>query len=56
MYKLICRFVTMTKKKKIRCLYWHLRVMLRLILLFQLYASQIDKTILANYNGIVWTV
>ena len=32
-----------------RCLYWHVRVMQ--IHLFQLHASQIDKTILAN--GIV---
>ena len=31
-----------------RCLYWHLREMLGLIHLFQLYASPIDKTILAN--------
>ena len=37
--------------KKSRCLYWHLREMLWLIHLFQLYASQINKTILAN--GIV---
>ena len=50
MHKLMCRFVaTMKKKKKkTRCLYWHLRVMLWLIHLFQL---KIDKTILAN--GIV---
>ena len=47
MHKLIWRFVTTTKKKT-RCLYWHLRAMLCLIHLFQLYASQIDKTILAN--------
>ena len=36
---------------KTRCLNWHLRVMLCMIHLFQLYASQIGKTILAD--GIV---
>ena len=51
MHKLICRFEATTKGKKTRCLYRHLRVMLKLIHLFQLYASQIDKTILVN--GIV---
>ena len=51
MNKLMYRFVASEKKKKTRCLYWHVHVMLCLIHLFQLYASQIDKTILAN--GIV---
>ena len=71
MHKLICRFVTTTKKKipdrnldtscptGIPCkkkknkmpAILALRVMLGLIQLFQLYASPIDKTILAN--GIV---
>ena len=46
MHKLIWRFETTTKQKT-RCLYWHLREMLWLIHLFQLYASRIDKTILA---------
>ena len=44
MNKLMYRFVATTKKKKTRCLYWHLREMH----LIQLYASQIYKTILAN--------
>ena len=66
MHKLICRFVTTTKKIPDRNLdtacpagipcnkmpaILALRVMLGLIHLFQLYVSQIYKTILAN--GIV---
>ena len=53
MNKLMYRFVTTRKKKKKNKMpaILALRVMLGLIHLFQLYASPIDKTILAN--GIV---
>ena len=52
MNKLIYRFVATTKKKKNKMpATLALRVMLGLIHLFQLYASPIDKSILAN--GIV---
>ena len=52
MNKLMYRFVATRKKKKNKMpATLALRVMLGLIHLFQLYASPIDKTILAN--GIV---
>ena len=52
MNKLMYTFVaTRKKKKQDACYILALRVMLGLIHLFQLYASPIDKTILAN--GIV---
>ena len=52
MNKLMYRFVYTTKKKKNKMpALLALRVMLGLIHFFQLYASPIDKTILAN--GIV---
>ena len=53
MNKLLYKFVATTKekKKKNKMPILALREMLWLIHLFQLYASQIDKTILAN--GIV---
>ena len=50
MNKLMWRFVATTKKNKMPATL-ALRVMLGLIHLFQLYASPIDKSILAN--GIV---
>ena len=50
MNKLMYRFVATTKKNKMPAIL-ALREMLGLIHLFQLYASPIDKTILAN--GIV---
>ena len=50
MHKLMCTFMTPMKKNKMPAIL-ALREMLGLIHLFQLYASPIDKTILAN--GIV---
>ena len=47
MNKLMYRFVATTKKNKMPAIL-ALRVMLGLIHLFRLYASPIDKTILAN--------
>ena len=48
MNKLMYRFVTTRKKKNKMPATLALRVMLGLIHLFQLYASPIDKSILAN--------